>query len=243
MFVHSNNLVIKFESALQIVELVLRISRCPSWCERCLNPELCELCAAPNYVLNYRCVSNCSTYYHLRENRTCLSRCPSGFYPLNTTSTNKVCETCVSPCISCLGPDKCLSCVTGTFLFAYSCLPTCPSLYYASVSNLTCVSCVSPCRTCLNASKCLSCVSGFWDNSTCSNTCPPGFYGDISSSECKPCHSSCSLCSSGPTRCSQCVLGYYLHNSQCLLACPDRYYATATMTCTLCKSPCLTCTS
>ena len=64
------------------------------------------MCYSPQFVSAYKCVDNCTIYYHYTQNRSCLSTCPSGFFPNSsidslTSEQSKYCEPCVSPCQTC----------------------------------------------------------------------------------------------------------------------------------------------
>lgn len=163
MYVHSNNLKLTFNGNLNLVELLIQTTSCPSNCYRCLNINLCEMCNAPQYVSSYQCVDNCTIYYHLATNRTCLTSCPDQFYPTNLGTNQKFCQPCVSPCLSCISSSQCVSCVPDKYLLGYTCVASCPSGYYNS-SFGQCASCISPCKTCTNQTTCLSCSEGFWDS-------------------------------------------------------------------------------
>lgn len=96
------------------------------------------MCQAPQYVSSYKCVDNCTIYYHLTTNRTCLTACPDLFYPVNLGTNQKYCYPCQPPCLRCLAADKCLACVTGKYLFNYTCISVCPDTYYAGVASGVC---------------------------------------------------------------------------------------------------------
>lgn len=51
--VHSYNLKITPNTTVNLVELVLRMSRCSAGCTICLNQQLCQLCDSPNFMLSY----------------------------------------------------------------------------------------------------------------------------------------------------------------------------------------------
>lgn len=114
------------------------------------------MCMAPQYVSAYKCVDNCTIYYHLVTNRTCLTSCPDLFYPSNLGINQKYCQPCVSPCAKCISATNCLSCQTGKYLFNYTCITICPNAYYPD-SNGYCAPCISPCGLCINQTTCLTC--------------------------------------------------------------------------------------
>ena len=82
-YLHSNNLQIQIaaDEDIYLVELLVKAKKCPEGCYRCLNDDLCEMCEEPQYVSSYKCVDNCTIYYHMVSNRTCLTACPDQYYP------------------------------------------------------------------------------------------------------------------------------------------------------------------
>lgn len=53
-------------------------------------------------MLGYKCVNNCTIYYHFALNRTCLLNCPDQYYYQNNGTNQKYCQLCVSPCGNCI---------------------------------------------------------------------------------------------------------------------------------------------
>lgn len=135
-------------------------------------------------MLGYKCVSNCSGYYHFAGNRSCLLSCSAGYFYTSNGTDSKYCSPCQSPCANCLSATKCLSCPNGLYFYNYTCKPSCPSGYYPSQSNNTCDNCISPCNTCTNKTSCLSCNIGYWNGINCTLVCDFGKYGNNSTRKC-----------------------------------------------------------
>ena len=160
------------------------------------------MCNSPQYVSNYVCVDNCTVYYHLSTNRTCLTSCPDAYYHENLGTNQKFCRACVSPCVNCLSTSQCLSCISNKYLYNYTCVSTCPDGYFTGVSQ--CEVCISPCKLCTSETACLSCDEGYWNGSHCTNECPSGQYGDNSTHECVNCQYPCLTCRNTSTTCLSC---------------------------------------
>ena len=240
--VHSNNLQLTVSGTVRLVEIWLRLAKCPSGCLVCLNQQLCEYCDNGQYMLGYACYANCTNYLHFEPNKTCLTSCPDGYQQTTANNSLKYCSACTSPCATCLNETHCLSCLSGYFYLEYACPTSCPDQYYSDNTTNKCESCVTPCRTCSDSQTCLSCQLGFWNGSVCSTSCPDGTYGDTTTQACESCDSTCLTCSGSASQCASCNSSLILHSSACLSACPDRYYS-ANGTCYECVPPCYTCTS
>ena len=131
---HSNNMHMQTSGGnMDLIELLIRPKKCPSDCYRCLNEELCEMCNDPQYVSDYKCVDNCTIYYHLAANRSCLTSCPDAYYHENLGTNQKFCQSCVSPCVNCISQSQCLSCISGQYYYNYTCVTSCPDGYFANV--------------------------------------------------------------------------------------------------------------
>lgn len=239
--VHSYNLKMEPNGTLTLVELLLRISRCSKGCTVCLNQQLCQRCDAPNFMLSYECVSNCSDYVHFMANMTCLSACPNNYYQTESAGS-KYCTPCVAPCLTCTNASFCLSCTSGYYYLSSACSTSCPPGYYPSSATSTCQSCVSPCRTCTSESSCLSCSLGYWSGSGCASACASGQFGNDETNSCVACGSSCLTCVNSATTCTSCNSSFYFYSAQCLASCPSRYYPSSGA-CLECLPPCYTCTS
>mgnify|MGYP001221568529 CR=1 FL=1 len=144
------------------------------------------MCNSPQYVSSYSCVDNCTIYYHLTTNRTCVTTCPYTFYPISYGNNSKYCQPCASPCIGCIDSNKCLSCITNKYLLLYSCIDSCPDGYYANKIINQCMPCISPCKTCINQTNCLSCSLGYWDSikNICTSQCSDKYYGNSTTNKC-----------------------------------------------------------
>ena len=179
--------------------------------------------------------------------KSCLSGCPSGYYPDNTQFLCKPCET---PCATCTSPTLCLSCIPGPgsgyrfWAKDFSCLFTCPA--DISIDNgVVCQPCNSVCKTCRDeVTKCIECAddAAFYQN-TCLAVCPDNMV--ISSKTCGACSLVCKTCSIRATNCTSCdptstipLLQKNPDNteSSCVSNCLPKYYNTsATGSCLLCS--------
>lgn len=121
--------------ALALQEVLIVVDMCNSLCVEC-STVLCTQCLLSNlYTQDAYCVYTCSSGYYLHYNssslfnpNSCVQQCPVGTYPL---STNLTCQTCVSPCLSCLNDKFCLSCIANYFLTqANTCQQICPYQYF-----------------------------------------------------------------------------------------------------------------
>ncbi len=119
--------------ALQQVLIVAEM--CNSLCVEC-SSVLCTQCELTNlYTQDAYCVYTCSSGYYIFDNLTniynphsCVQQCPVGTYP---RSTDLTCALCVSPCLSCLNDNYCLSCIVNYFLTEQNtCVQNCPYRYF-----------------------------------------------------------------------------------------------------------------
>ncbi len=87
------------------------VRECPSGyvqqqssCEAC--PPNCDICNSPS-----DCQTCHGSFSYYEPNRSCLSRCPDGYYHNNA----QTCVMCNSPCSLCSGPagSDCLDCQQG----------------------------------------------------------------------------------------------------------------------------------
>ncbi len=120
-------------------------TQCQSPCRICFNSTtICSACF-PNssYPLwfDFKCISN--------------SQCVIGHY---INSVNGSCDPCPTQCQQCTSLTNCSACSTGFYLFAHSCISTCPNITYRNNSTLTCDTCVG-CVTCTSVNTCTSCRS------------------------------------------------------------------------------------
>lgn len=85
-------------------------------CLRCFID--CLECKGPT---NFDCLSCSDSYlYTTNEGSTCISTCPIGLFPSNSTCTN-----CSSNCIHCTSQESCHKCQTSYFLSDNKCSSTC----------------------------------------------------------------------------------------------------------------------
>lgn len=187
-------------------------------------------------MLSSNCTS-CSSPLFL-YNDSCVSTCPSGMFQNGT-----LCQTCVSPCLTCTGATVCLSCSTN-FYTNFTCVVAslCPSGTFGNTSSLRCDPCSNNCTTCSGLSNnCTSCNSSLgYYNGTCLSTCPSGMYN--SANVCTNCVSPCFTCSSA-TICISCS-GTFFTNQTCVNAslCPTGTFANSTsFSCDPCTNNCTTC--
>ncbi len=135
------------------------------------------------------CLS-CIANYLLSSNQ-CVNQCPSGQY-----SFNSICNTCISPCLTCVSSTNCSSCSrsiflnTQTYFYNFTCINKCPNGYYSESITLQCQQCILPCLTCSTSSLCLTCSVGFLINNKCS-ACLIGTYPDNITSTCINCKTNC----------------------------------------------------
>ena len=117
------------------------------------------------------CISN---YYLQLNSSTCVATCISGYYPADGQ-----CKQCVSPCLTCLSLNNCITCMSGFFYFpsGNNCVSSCP-VSAAIVINNACMSCQQGCLNCsssnsLQSSICYACTTPFaLYNKKCYSTCP-----------------------------------------------------------------------
>jgi hypothetical protein len=161
-------------------------------------------------MLAYKCVDNCTVYYHYTPNRTCLLSCPNGYFYNNSGVNNKFCEPCASPCQNCINSTTCLTCSSLYFFFNYTCSLTCPLAFYKGADN-TCEVCISPCKLCTSKSNCLSCSQGFWNGTNCISICLNGYYGNKNTNNCEICTNNCLTCVNSSSICTSCSVSLIFH--------------------------------
>lgn len=165
---------------------------------------------------------------------TCVTDCPELYYP---STLNQTCVGCVQPCLTCVYPDKCKSCISGYYLYAGACVTVCPSAYIPLLTNTNtstnasiwvCYGCQSPCLQCTQSlTTCTSCVTGFYltNTSTCISQCPSPQIGYLGT--CASCTSNCHRCVDSPSKCYACDEQYKLYNGTCILDCPIGHYVSS----------------
>ena len=92
--------------------------------------------------------------FHLYYDNTCISTCPSNYFPLNN-----ICTQCDSNCLECEETSKkCLKCHAGMYLLGNTCMDVCPATHHGIDETGTCELCERPCETCLGSlTHCTSC--------------------------------------------------------------------------------------
>lgn len=128
-------------------------------CLPCSHP--CEACAGDTGC--FRCTDG----FYLRGDE-CLESCPDGEYP---NESLRICEDCVSPCLTCTGPlaEDCLKCdfeqkyikgERGICTLKQCSVGEYPAVNYDEES-VVCLSCGEGCEMCNSNDTCLECKSGF----------------------------------------------------------------------------------
>lgn len=159
---------------------------CPASCLQCttyINRLICLSCASGYYLLDYACISNCST---------------NGTY----VAVGQNCYSCLSPCSTCtaISSNGCITCNHGYSFFTGMCLSSCPDGYLSN--NSICIPCPHNCSSC-KSNVCLSCPSGFY--LTLDGQCSTlGFY--FANGVQAQCHVNCLTCTdSSFSSCISCV--------------------------------------
>lgn len=177
----------------------------------------------------------------------CVTDCSDGYYQAATVSGGLLCQQCDSLCALCSdrGPDRCLACHQGLYLFHNACVAVCPLSTFGDDQALLCHSCHSSCQTCFGPSEgdCLTCSSPFYLTAgKCVKSCVHGSYPSQEERTCKPCHHTCSQCHGpGGQDCNSCT-DLYLLNGACVTDCPESYYGNNLLhACGKCDGVCRTC--
>lgn len=204
-------------------------------CNTCHNRDLCLSCLASS-----------STFYW-SQNSSCLPVCPQGYYG---DTSDRLCKTCVDPCLECTSVNLCASCLpsSNTYLYNSRCIPECPSGFFANTSSHQCQPCSPPCRACTNNSGtvCSSCVQGFFylGPGQCVNPCPAPYITSLVYATCVNCTAPCLVCSQ--SACSRCEPTHALYHGGCVRDCLASFYARdqgGFRECTPCPAECLTCSN
>jgi len=181
---------------------------CTMPCKTCTNvPTVCMSC------YNISSVNTNNLYFSV--NKTCLSVCPTGYYP----STDLICQACSSTCLSCsIISSNCTSCNSSSPYPALnitnnigSCLTSCPNSFYLN-KNATpqqcapCDSTINHCLYCTDIDVCTKCVPGFYlQNSKCVLTCLANVtIPNNSTWNCDACSIQCATCTNLINNCSSC---------------------------------------
>lgn len=197
---------------------------CAENCNVCRDQITCKDCKPETYLLDGKCVKECSR----------------GFY--KDTNPN-VCKPCQDSCQLCSGIDKCTVCNDGYFYLAGKCIRNCGEFYYGDVATKTCQPCPKYCKACNDSVICKTCQDAFYltnENKTCVPECPTG---SISfSGTCVKCKSSaCNYCDTNNIAlCLQCNKTTYLKDGDCVNSCGDGYYSENSV-CKKCVFDCKTC--
>lgn len=246
-------------------------------CQKCQTPCLTCVSSAVQQQESVRCTS-CVTAAMALFDGHCVDRCPSGTFLLNITGNAAVCVShcpdyfygdlggqcrrCSAECLTCFGrPTNCTICAVSSYVMmttriddvsslTSSCLPNCPSEYYAAADQ-HCRRCIDDrcstcypgglyCSSCSNQSDVIEmgrCVErcsrglhvsgGLLQPSQCLPTCDEGFYTDLTiSAQCLPCSALCIRCLSA-TLCVACQSGYFVDTvtGQCVERCPSQTVA------------------
>ncbi len=205
-------------------ECLIQVYGCPSNCRLCYNAQLCIECYPTHFnTPDYLCVKDCTGYLQLYlpygdsrnfTSKLCVPACPPKYYA-TTTSSLYICSVCLEPCLTCLSPTQCLTCITPYYYYeiGLACLTVCPNTHYPVDSS--CSPCSAPCSTCLNQTTCLTCSIGYYHLGHCSANCPTGTFRNSSGNICSPCDSACMTCEGTSSFCLSCNSAYLLLGSSC----------------------------
>ena len=211
---------------------------CDSRCLKCTGPNTddCSICIA-NASL-----PNCS--------------CNAGFYLIScgqspVNACNDRCNSCLSPCDTCITTTACISCISGYYFINSNntCVTkeNCPSNYYIIEGPpALCQSCDSSCDRCKGSAStdCLSCVANgsFLDDGICTQKCSSHKYPDLIMKVCNDCHSDCFECyGSLNSNCISCSdSGKKIYEGSCVEICPNHTFSYNDI-CKDCDNSCETC--
>jgi proprotein convertase subtilisin/kexin type 5 len=149
----------------------------------------CIACKYPclECVSDSRCVS-CQNGALDGNTSTCLSACPSKYYPTGVDGVDSlVCVACDEECSECAGqPKNCTQCVGSKFLFGNGCVAVCPDMYFGDAQVNACFSCLTPCLYCTDQVSCTKCADEYVYMSSinqCLLACPNGFFQILNPSQ------------------------------------------------------------
>ena len=217
---------------------------CTMPCKTCTNvPTVCMSCYSISSV-------NTNNLY-FSANKTCLSVCPSGYYP----STDLICQACSSTCLSCsIISTNCTSCNSTSSYpalnitnYTGSCLTSCPNSFYLN-KNVTppqCTPCDSTnnhCSFCTDIDVCTKCVANYYlQSGKCVTTCLANVtIPNNSSWNCDPCSVQCATCTNFINNCSSCSANAAEYQGSCVTSCPYPYVIN-NKKCAGCDPICKTC--
>ncbi len=201
---------------------------CNTFCAKCLsNGITCTQCVSSQYILkDGKCISDCPEANPLLFednnnlenpiNKTCVQRCPDGYY---ADMQEKKCIKCLLPCNDCESKTKCKNCMNGFLFYAINqtCNLKCPNRSVKSAlpdnKGFICIDCKESCFTCdsTDISLCESCNSDrILYNKNCINPsdCPKSTIAY--QGKCTYCEGNCYICSDNPKKCIKCLNGYNL---------------------------------
>lgn len=166
-------------------------SKCDISCDTCFD----------NGVVGdkYKCVTCSDAFnYRLSGSYTCMSSCPSGYYPSTVLAGDNICSKCNFPCSECSGSasfcTKCDASSPTNILYNGGCVTSCP--IRTTKIGSSCVNCNSPCLECSgSADLCISCDGTLgrkylWSQS-CVSECPSGTTTDFVNLKCIGCNTGC----------------------------------------------------
>ncbi|CAB1448387.1 unnamed protein product [Pleuronectes platessa] len=202
-------------------------------CEDC-HPS-CESCSGDG--MN-QC-STCATGQFLTTQRTCVSKCPGGFF---ASRLSGVCAACPPGCLQCADAHRCTRCLSTRkaplFLQDGQCVQQCVRGYPA---GQVCRGCAAGCASCgRNATHCLGCDEPLLlHKHQCVEDCPPAHA--VRDRECHRCPPACQEC--GPLgQCTGCEQYHFLHEGRCVPDCPERFFEDkARGECLSCHPDCALC--
>lgn len=171
------------------------------------------------------------------EKKQCVKNCPDKFYGDIVT---KSCKPCVSPCLTCTEPKKCIKCIEPFLFFKEvtedNCIKECTEGYYKDVENKQCNKCNPSCKACKEENVCSSCSEDYFfiaDKNSCEKECPDKHFKSVSNStttvislkQCIQCDESCLNCTKSPTNCTSCKDKMYLdiESNKCMDKCRSGY--------------------
>ncbi|XP_077200877.1 proprotein convertase subtilisin/kexin type 5 isoform X2 [Paroedura picta] len=160
----------------------------------------------------------------------------------NATSTQF--QPCDPPCKTCeKTAHACTSCPLGKFLFAQSCISTCPQGTFGNMRMRKCENCTGDCEECIRTNHCLKCRSDlekprYLHQGQCFLECPEGFFTE--DGICTICSLPCKTCKGNATTCQSCASPLLLEQSECKHACSEKHFS-ADGVCKECPEMCQDC--
>ena len=181
-------------------------SNCETNCASCQDLAHCTSCSS-GFYLSYSATLNI---------KTCVSTCPTTYYP----DASGWCFKCPSTCVFCNNATSCTQCKSGFSLNNGLCV------------NSTNNTCISNCAEC-NGGVCHQCTSPYYlfthesdGTAQCIATCPQGYYS--TAFECLKCNFTCASCDNIANNCTSCVSGLFKFKQKCISSCPLGYQKDAT---------------